>query len=276
MEFWDLFFLFLMGAVIIFTVTGGALIRGNRRRHTMKQPFPEQWRNIMKSNVALYKLLPKELKRELEGRVLVFLEEKEFEGCGDLEITDEIKVTIAAHACILLLNKNLDYYPYLHTILVYPSAYVAKGGRLLGNQVVQDEYSARLGESWCKGAVVLAWEHVRENGRHYGTGHNVVLHEFAHQLDQQNGVSDGVPILNSIAECKEFAEVITGEFSHLKNEVEHGIKDVIDSYGAVNPAEFFAVSTETFFELPETMKKHHPKLYHELTICYKLDPLAWT
>ncbi len=275
MEFWDLFFLFLMGGVIIFTVTGGVLIRKSRRHRIMRQSLPESWRKILESNVMLYNMLPDNLKKELEGRIQVFLEEKEFEGCGNLEITDEIKVTIAAHACILLLNKNLDYYPYLHTILVYPSAYIAKGGRRLGNQVIQDEFSARLGESWCKGAVVLAWEHVKENGRHYGTGHNVVLHEFAHQLDQQNGVSDGVPILNSVAECKEFAAIITQEFSHLKDEVEHGIRDVIDPYGAVNPAEFFAVSTETFFELPKNMKKNHPKLYQELKICYKLDPLAW-
>jgi Mlc titration factor MtfA (ptsG expression regulator) len=190
-----------------------------------------------------------------------------------LEITDEMKVTIAAQACILLLNKKTNFYSRLLTILVYPEAYLASGMSRMGNNILHAE-SARLGESWLGGNVVLAWSHVKHGAVNDHDGHNVVIHEFAHQLDQETGAANGAPILAGINK-EEWSRIFSHDFEELQEEVRHGHRDVIDSYGATNPAEFFAVATETFFEKPKQLSKHHPELYKELKAFYKLDPQEW-
>jgi len=225
-------------------------------------------------NVALYRYLPDSLKKELQGHIYVFLGEKTFEGCGGLKITDEIRVTIAAQACILLLNRKPTYYPTLYTILVYPGAYVAKKTTVVGMQHFE-EMTVRAGESWTRGEVVLAWDDVRQEAIDLAEGHNVVLHEFAHQLDQEDGKSDGAPILPKQSSYKAWARVLSKEYQDLRRKTLSGRLDIMDAYGATNPAEFFAVATETFFERPRQMKLSHPELYEELESYYGLDPLKW-
>ena len=228
----------------------------------------------MNRNVALYRYLPDSLKKELQGHIYVFLGEKTFEGCGGLKITDEIRVTIAAQACILLLNRKPTYYPTLYTILVYPGAYVAKKTTVVGMQHFE-EMTVRAGESWTRGEVVLAWDDVRQEAIDLAEGHNVVLHEFAHQLDQEDGKSDGAPILPKQSSYKAWARVLSKEYQDLRRKTLSGRLDIMDAYGATNPAEFFAVATETFFERPRQMKLSHPELYKELESYYGLDPLKW-
>ncbi|MFA7230138.1 MAG: M90 family metallopeptidase [Victivallaceae bacterium] len=275
-EILDILLVFTLGAAIVAVITIGDTLKKRRRLRLFNQELPPDKVAIIERNIALCRIMPEELKLELRGRVNIFLREKEFEGCGGLEITDEIKVTIAASACVLLLNKNLDYYPGLNSVLVYPSAYVAHGSASrIGSQIVYDSESARLGESWQHGSLVLAWDHVLSDACSYGSGHNVALHEFAHQLDQANGVADGIPILNNKDAYPHWMQVMRQEFEHLRHEVKFRHRDVIDDYGATNPAEFFAVATETFFCCSDVMKKVHPELYQELAGFYQLDPAEW-
>lgn len=275
-EILDILLVFALGVAVVVVIVFGAMLKKRQQLRLFNQELTPEQIAIIERNIALYHILPEELKLELKGRVNVFLGEKEFEGCGGLEITDEIKVTIAASACILLLNKNLDYYPGLNSVLVYPSAYVAHGSASrIGSQIVYDSESARLGESWQHGSLVLAWDHVLLDASSYGSGHNVTLHEFAHQLDQANGVADGIPTLNNKAAYSHWIQVMRQEFEHLRHEVKFRHRDIIDDYGATNPAEFFAVATETFFCCSDVMKKVHPELYQEFSSFYQLDPAEW-
>ncbi len=221
--------------------------------------------------------LPEKLKNELKSLAMLFLEEKEFEGCGGLEMSDEIRVTIAGEACMLLLNRNkTDCFPGLNTILVYPHAYIAGGKDVIGGKhVVEEVASVRLGESWQNGEVVLAWDHVKNGALNFDDGHNVVLHEFGHQLDQESGNANGAPVLKNRSSYLTWGKILSRDYMELVDKAEHHKKDVIDSYGATNPAEFFAVATETFFEKPEQLEKKHPELFEELKKYYNLDPTEW-
>jgi hypothetical protein len=246
--------------------------RRAKRKGLLIFPFPEDWVLILKKNMPLYNRLPDSLKEELHGLVNIFLAEKKFEGCSGLTITDEIKVTIAAQACMLLLNRKTSYFKKLRTILVYPQTYVARTKSSNG-VITVDGRSVRLGESWQNGPVVLAWDSVTGGTMNVADAKNVVLHEFAHQLDQEDGTADGAPILEHRSRYLTWARVLSEEYKALRKK--RGRRSVIGHYGATNPAEFFAVATETFFEKPKQMKKKHPELYDELKSYYKLDPFEW-
>jgi len=226
----------------------------------------------MEKNVPFIRLLPVRDREELEGHVQVFLAEKRFEGCGGLAITDEVRVTIAAQACVLLLHRQADYYPQLVSILVYPTAYLVHGGRRTPEGLVAEGPQARLGESWARDVVVLAWDHVLAGAGDIHDGHNVVLHEFAHQLDQENGAGAGAPALPRRSMYVAWARVLGHDFEQLVRDVEHHHRTLIDRYGATSPAEFFAVVTETFFEKPRQLRSRHPELYALLKEFYRQDP----
>ncbi len=202
----------------------------------------------------------------------VFLSEKKFEGCGGVEMTDEIKVAIAAQACLLLLGRKSNTYPKLKTVLVYPHTYQGGQRGMFGGD---NRKSARLGESWNSGVVVLSWDSVLGGARNMEDGHNVTFHEFAHQLDQEDGVADGAPILSTRSAYSTWARVFNQEYGSLVSKTNQGQKSTFDRYGATNPAEFFAVATETFFEKPHQLKARHPELFDELKNYYKVDPSAW-
>jgi hypothetical protein len=203
--------------------------------------------------------------------VQVFLDEKRFEGCGGIEINDEIRVTVAAQACVLLLHRDTDVYPDLEVVLVYPHAYVDPRPRRAEAGVLVEGGQARLGES-SQGVVVLAWDAVLRGASDMRDGHNLVFHEFAHQLDQEDGAADGAPILGERARYAAWARVLGAEFQALVNAEEHGIRTDIDGYGAVSPAEFFAVVTEAFFERPRALRARHPALYEQMRAFYRQDP----
>ena len=249
-----------------------SFFKKRRREGLRTQPFPSAWLNIIERNFPIYDRLPQADQQELQGHIQVFLAEKLFEGCGGLELTDEIKVTIAAGACLLLLHRETDYYPRLITILVYPHAYLAKGAVSIGGGAVLESETARLGEAWKDGLVVLSWDDVRQGASDFHDGHNVVLHEFAHQLDQQDGAADGAPILEHRSQYVAWARVLSDDYEQLRQDAEHGRKNVLDKYGATNPAEFFAVATECFFEKPIPLRRKHPQLYDELKEYYRQDP----
>lgn len=252
-------------------------LRKRHREEVMNAPFPEEWLKPLEKNIVVYKHLTEELKSELKRLTLLFIDGKEFEGCGGLQITDEIRVTIAAEASLLLLNRNLsESYPNLRSVLVYPHAYVAAGRSVVGaNSVVEGEQSVRLGEAWQDGEVVLAWDHAKSGSLNFDDGQNVILHEFSHKLDQASGSANGAPILKDRSSYKTWGMVLNHDFRELREEVEHHKKDVIDSYGATNPAEFFAVATETFFERPKRLRQTHPELFNELKKYYNVNPEEW-
>jgi MtfA peptidase len=244
-----------------------------RRDRIRSQPFSPAWLTTIQKNVPIFNGLPQADQRELQGHIQVFLAEKCFEGCGGLEMTDKIKVTIAAQACVLLLHRESDY-RRLFSILVYPHAYVAKSIEPIGGGVALEGETARLGEAWKDGVVVLSWDDVRQGASDLHDGHNVVLHEFAHQLDQEDGSADGAPILEHRSHVT-WARVLSEEYDQLRRDAEQGRTSVLDEYGATNPAEFFAVATECFFEKPIQLRRKHPQLYEELKAYYRQDPASF-
>jgi Mlc titration factor MtfA (ptsG expression regulator) len=168
--------------LFITSVLGKPVFRGYRRKRLRVKPFPAGWEQILKSGVPIYRRLPDPLKQQLCGHIQVFLAEKHFYGCGGLEITNEIRVTIAAQACLLLLNRKTYYYPKLFSILIYPSIFVVQRGTRDEAGVHTEKWNVLSGESWEAGKVILAWDEVRYGVQDRTDGDNVVLHEFAHQL----------------------------------------------------------------------------------------------
>lgn len=252
-----------------------SILKRWRRRRVLSHPFPPAWGEILERNAPFVRLLASEDRAELERHIQVFIAEKHFEGRGGLEMTDEIRVTVAAHACRLLLGGASDNYPRLYSIIVYPSSYVARmtrRGPAAG--VVEESLQARLGESWPTGAVVLSWDDVVRGAVDIHDGHNVVYHEFAHQLDNEYGVSDGAPRLPKASMYVSWARVFAREYESLVRAVTEGRPALLDAYGATNPAEFFAVATEFFFERPEELKVLHPELYEQLAAYFRRDPAA--
>ena len=249
-----------------------AFLRRRRRKKVRQQPFPEQWRAHMTHHVPYVSMLTDEERGELEGHIQIFLAEKSFAGCGGLEITDEIRVAIAAQACLLLIGRETDYYPDLGSILVYPAAYLATSRSALAGGAMIQSNQPRRGESWSSGQVVLSWSDVEHGAADVRDGHNVVLHEFAHQLDTENPGSDGAPLLEHRSMYTAWARVLGNEYERLLGDVDRHRRTVLDDYGATNPAEFFAVATETFFEKPMALNRKHPKLYEQLRVFYRQDP----
>src|SRR5262245_49946622 len=246
------------------------LFARRRRERLRARPFPEEWLAILSHNVPLYLRLPPALKERLRGHVQVLLAEKHFEGCGGLELDDEIRVTIAAHAALLMLGGEAHYYPRLASILVYPSTFVVERAERSGPFTTEGKVPL-LGESWRQGVVILAWDSALRGARGFGDGHNVILHEFAHQLDSEDGSGDGTPYLESRGQYAAWARAMGPEYERLREAPEDG---VLGEYAATNPAEFFAVATEVFFERPEALRLRHPKIYAELSRYYGLDPAA--
>ena len=214
-------------------------------------------------------------REELRGHIQIFIGEKQFEGCGGLEIDDRIRVTIAAHASILLLRRRTDYFPQLESILVYPHAYEAPSERHISDYLVEEGTEVREGESWYRGSMVLSWEDVQRGAANPGDGENVVFHEFAHQLDDESGAADGTPVLDSIEQWRSWVAVFQAEFEALQDDDARGRRTLLDPYGAESPPEFFAIATECFFERPRELKKRHAKLYEQLHGYYKQDPASW-
>jgi MtfA peptidase len=243
-----------------------------RRERLRSTPFPPEWLAIIERNVPFYASLPEDDRRELQGHVQVFLAEKHFEGCNGLELTDEIKVTMAAHACRLVLHRGADVFPRLITVLVYPSAYVARAIEPIGGGGVLEGEQVRLGEAWKGGVAVVSWDDVRETIRGRNPGQNLILHEFAHILDMEDGAADGTPVLASRDQYASWSRVMEDEYEQLRRQSHLGRYTVLDPYGATNPAEFFAVATEAFFEKPTVLAKRHPELYAELRGFYQQDP----
>jgi len=246
-----------------------------RRNRLANQQFPREWLRIIETNVPFYNSLSREDKAELQHHILIFVAEKRFEGCGGLKITDEIKITIAAQACMLLLHRKTDYYPGLSSILIYPHAFIVSRTKNLPSGVVAEDPQILLGESWHRGSVVLSWDDVKRSAADIHNGHNVVFHEFAHQIDSSGGKGDDTAVLKNRSSYIAWARVLQKDYEKLRHADARHRTSFLDRYGATNPAEFFAVVTEFFFEKPRELKEAHPELYDELKRFYQQDPAGY-
>jgi Mlc titration factor MtfA (ptsG expression regulator) len=250
-------------------------LRDHSRAVARARPFPPKWEAFIQTNVAHYCVLDDAERAELRAMTQVFLEEKQWEGCGGLDLTDEIRVTIAAQACLLQLGLPHDYYRNVESILVYPSTIVPPEQLLGVFERVNGPVEASvpiLGQAFAQGPVILVWDAVLHGARHPELGHNVVYHEFAHKLDMLDGTADGTPPLADREQFAEWVEVCSREFLRLRSLAEQGHKTFLDAYGAKNEAEFFAVATEEFFDRPLALRGHAPDLYGVLSAYYHQDP----
>lgn len=249
-------------------------LRARQRRRAAETPLTEAQKSILHDNVPLYRRLPNELQERLERRVQRFLFDKRFQGLQGVEIDDEIRFTVAGTACILLLGRDELEFAGFTNVLIYPSTFVSEQ-RVQDGLVEQIGRPARLGESWKRGPLVLAWDSARHGAADIKDGHNVILHEFAHKLDEVDGAMDGAPILEQRSHYVSWARTMQPAFDELQRNAAGHVKSVMDHYGATNPAEFFAVLVETFYEKPRQLNKHHPELYAEMRRCFGVDPVEW-
>jgi Mlc titration factor MtfA (ptsG expression regulator) len=266
----------IIGVLLIGYSIGKPYWRTYQRRKIGNMPFKKEWRKIIQQRIPYFRQMPADLQLQLKQHIQVFLAEKNFIGCNGVNITDEIRVTVAAQACLLLLNRKTNFYPKLQSILVYPRAFVRdqQSKDVSGVQFTQKTVLA--GESWDYGKVVLSWQDTLDGAKIPDDGHNVVIHEFAHQLDQENGRANGAPILDKGQNYKDWSEVFSTQFEQLQKNVKTGSPSLFDYYGATNPAEFFAVASEVFFEKSKQFNHEHPKLYRQLKQYYQVDPVHWS
>lgn len=270
-----IFITLAIGAFIIGLVLLLPWWQGYQRQRLMRQPFPAAWRKILKQRMPFYWALPTDLQLQLKQHMQVFIAEKQFIGCAGVQVTDEMRVTIAAQACLLLLNRPNYYYPKLKQILIYPSAFIVKEPQRDGAGVLHQQQRVLSGESWGLGKVILSWPDTKQGAANPHDGRNVVIHEFAHQLDQEKGMATGAPLLERSSDYQQWSTVLAAEFRQLQHQVAIGESSLFDAYGATNPAEFFAVVSEVFFEQPEALFSQHQKLYQQLSHFYRINPLSW-
>lgn len=249
-------------------------LRAIRRLLSGRKAFPKKYKPLLQKKVRIYRKLSPHQKKLLQERMKIFLDEKIFEGCGGLILKDEMRVVISAYACLLILEEPSDYYPDLQAILVYPDDYVAPVYEEDDSGVVTEGNEMRKGESWDTGSVVLSWSDVVETTLSGKNNQNLVVHEFAHQLDLQYGLSAGINLRGEVLNGgDEWTERLAKTYRNLLKSAQFGrTRKGLDLYGATNPAECFAVVMETFIESPQTLQIHHRELYAMLRDFFKLDP----
>lgn len=246
-----------------------------RRRKIIQAPFPSAWEDILRRNVAFLDLLAPEEQARLRDLIKVFIAEKEWVGCGGLDLTDEMRVTIAAMACLLILNIDHNYYENVETILIYPEDVVLPDRQIGFFEMVTQPLEPEgpvTGQAFEQGPLILVWDAILQSIKEAGCGYNVVYHEFAHKLDMQNGIADGTPRLSSSAKYRDWVKTCSREYLKLLKDVEKGRRTFLDEYGATDEVEFFAVATEHFFDQPVQMTKAAPDLYRILKEFYRQDP----
>ncbi|HEU5295145.1 MAG TPA: M90 family metallopeptidase [Burkholderiaceae bacterium] len=265
--------------IIILMVTGAALAaptlaRAWRRQRIARQPFPAAWRDIVRRHVPLARELPAGQQLRLKKHIQVLLAEVPFVGCAGLEVNDEVRVTIAAQAAFLLLGRGGSF-SNLREVLVYPGHFVVPRSEVGAGGVVHEARDVLAGQSWQRGQVIVAWDAVLDGAVDAHDGVNVVMHEFAHQLDQDTGPANGAPYVGRGTVQQAWARVMNREFDELRARLARAESTLIEPYAATSPAEFFAVTTELFFERPEALAGERPELYEQLKRCYRLDPASW-
>ncbi len=248
--------------------------RNRRRRKMLAEPFPPYWEGILQRNVGHYPRLPPEAQAALRDLARIFIAEKSFEGCGGQHITDEVKVTIAAQACLLLLSLDHELYSRVPTIIVYPSEFQTPNEE---DGWEDDHLSDRVaeGQAVYRGPVILGWKYVLEEGRDPECGHNVVLHEFAHQLDFLDSSTDGTPPLDDPEMEARWRTVMTVALAQHRRDIDRGGETFFSEEAAENETEFFADATEAFYCRPHDLVGEAPDVFELLKSYYRVDTRAW-
>ncbi len=246
-------------------------LRDRRRRKLLSKPFPDSWERVLDASMWQHACLGEAARAKLRDLVRILVAEKNWEGCASLQLTDEIRVTIAAYAALLILELDPESYARVISILVYPEDYFRTETAVTDWGLERVESGYWSGEAWRSGVVIISWADVVERSG----GSNVVLHEFAHQLDMLNGDADGAPLLRDGAAIERWRRVMPAEYQRHVELVEQRGPTLLGRYAATDPAEFFAVATEYFFERPVRLRQHHPALYAELREYYGQDPANW-
>jgi len=247
--------------------------RTRRRTRLLAAPFPEAWSRHLEEHVPFYLTLTPPERRQLEGIARVIVEEKRWEGCAGLVLTDEMRVNVAAQASLLILNLEHDYYHHVRSIFMYPSTFVLPAARA-DHGFVREGRLPVVGLAHHRGPIVLAWDEARHGAYNPVDGRNVVFHEFAHKLDMLDDYADGTPVLDTPEHYRTWVRIMTEEYDALVTASEKRRATLLDAYGAEYPAEFFAVATECFFEKPKSMRRRHPELYVLLRDYFRQDPAA--
>lgn len=283
MELSDIVVILLLIMLVVAVTVWLFAVPGWRRKRLDNKAFPDAWEVIVKRRLPFYQRMPAEVKRALQNRITHFIAGKRFYGCAGQHVDDDVRVSIAAQASLLVLNRPGDYYSELHSILVYPSEFMVQHGHVDDHGLVDQQAQVLDGESWNDGRIVLSWDSVQRGASDFSDGSNVVLHEFAHQLDHQSGATNGAPLLASRSDYQQWSAIFSEEFKSLQKLAmagdvywhQAGTAEVLDFYGATNPAEFFAVATESFFEKPGQLAERHPQLFEQLHRYYGVDPREW-
>ncbi len=247
--------------------------RERRRRQILSKPTPADWEQTLTANVRDFEAWPSGRRALLLDRIKLLVAEKYWEGCKGLEVTSEIQVTIAAHAARLTLGWPQPAFSRLSRVLIYPDTFVAQRQSAIGPVLIESP-EARVGEAWQRGPVILSWKNCLADCTGPVTGRNVIVHEFAHQLDYEDGAANGIPAMPNSGLAERWSVVFAEEFQRLQTHLRLGRPTVLDPYAATNPAEFFAVATETFFERPRPLAERHPRMYELMCDYFQQDPLG--
>ena len=243
-----------------------------RQRILKRSPLDERrWRAAL-DHYPFARALSREERSRLHDWVVLFLNEKSLVGAGGLVVRDEMRIGIATQACMLILNLDLDYYRGWDEIIVYPDEFVAEYEYMDDAGVVHQVEEPMTGESWLAGPVILSWADAEQRGDEHG--YNVVIHEFAHKLDMLNGDANGFPPLHAGMVRDEWSRAFGAAYNDFQARVQRDEVVGIDPYAAENPAEFFAVLSEAFFEIPATVLERYPAVYRQLAAFYRQDPVA--
>jgi MtfA peptidase len=243
-------------------------LRKRRRRKTTATPFPSAWESLLQRYTGFLAELSEAEQIRLRNSIKVFMAEKNFEGCAGQAMQDEQRIAISAQMARMTLGMPDEWFDEVRSILLYPDAYVAKSQEMIGSVVVEGQ-TARAGEAWYRGPVILSWADVLATARQHNHGRNVVIHEFAHQLDMRNGRhADGIPVIENAALAHEWYQTLQQEFHRLTAFCQAGARTSMDCYGATNHAEFFAVASESFFEQPQQFHFEWPDVYRLLARFY--------
>jgi len=251
-------------------------IERRRRERLAERPAPDAWRVLLAREVPLLRQMPESLRQRLTGLMQVFLAEKTFVGCNGLEVSDTMRLVIAAQACALVLERpgvpSAGLYPALRSILVYPAEFLVHEQHEDEHGLVTEGHRSLSGQAWDASRIILSWADVTDSG----DGYNVVLHEFAHYLDVEDDITtDGFERTDG-REHAAWQDDLRREYERLAADIDAGRDTFLDPYAASEPAEFFAVATEAFFDVPRELVLHHPVLYARLAEYYRLDPARWT
>ena len=246
-----------------------------KRKWLLNRPFPDRWLKLLEQRVPVYRQLPSNYREKLRNHLVILMDEKRFEGCGGLEMTEEMRVVILAYASVMILEETADYYAGLQSILVYPYDYQAPVYEVDENGFVTEGFEHRKGEYWGGGNIVLSWPEIDKQLYEDDYEGNLIYHEFSHLLDDKYGLSAGIDQNDLPIRDDEWTHVLAKAYRRLNQRMYENRDSVLDMYGTESPAEFFSVSTEAFFTKPDEIHRENPDLYRMLNQFYKLDPLRW-